>query len=173
MADAAIVSVIASGTVGVFGAALGALGPWFSRKNERDKRAEERRNDLRIVLDEAAQVLASVLSRLPVGSDAEQTDLQRFARELSAAITGVRAHSARLGVRVGSRGDVYLIYDMALETLVRTQWLSQANDRRGVLSSAGAVRELYAQFQDAASARAGVAARHRRQAALRLDQRGH
>jgi hypothetical protein len=152
MADTAMVSVIASGTVG----ALGALTPWFGRKNEQDKRAEERRNDFRVVLDEASQVLAKALGHLPQDTH-EDPDLPQLATRLSEDIAEVRAHSARLGVRVGARQDVNRIYSSALVTLVSVLRAARRRDPGQVYAATYRVQELYAGFQDAASERVGVA----------------
>ena len=55
VADVAVISVVASGTVGILGAASGFYGQRVTLHNEREQRQEGRRDDLRAVLDEAAE----------------------------------------------------------------------------------------------------------------------
>jgi hypothetical protein len=175
MADPAVVSVVATGTVGVLGAAFGALNPWFTRKSQVEERLEGRRNDFRAVLDEAAGVLGKAVGTVEqvsviLSSEGFATWDSHVADSLVDDVRAVRAHSARLGVRLGPSDPIYDRYNRALRALAILQ-ASLSNPRiareyaerldapsieNWILTCQHETIENYAAFQASASARMGV-----------------
>ena len=111
MADVSAISVISSAAVGALGVAAAAAGHLVSLRNEKEKRREARREDLRSVLDDAAKAGTEVMriDRLePTIIDA--SGLATWAEDLARAQSVVEQCTARIGVRVGTDAPVFSEY---------------------------------------------------------------
>jgi hypothetical protein len=110
MADVAVISVIASGAVGVLGAAGGFYAQRVTLRNEDAKRVEARRDHLRNVLSQAAATA--------MGAD---IPVDRPVRELAAmmdkVVVDMSIEGSRIGVLVGPKASVYVEY-MKLQAAV-------------------------------------------------------
>jgi hypothetical protein len=116
VADVAVISVISSGVVGVLGAATGLYGQSLTFVTERDKRREARRDDLRSVLDQAAEAVTMF-------QKAFSRDQEPKVGEIAQSVQGVlpelsRCH-ARIGVRVGTESAVFKSYENLADGFAR------------------------------------------------------
>jgi hypothetical protein len=110
VADVAVISVISSGVVGVLGAVGGFYAQRVTLANERAKRLEARRDDLRGVLDDAAKV-GTLLSSFIASPDLEPSEgLRHSLRSIETMHSAADEHLARLGVRVGPDDAAFLSY---------------------------------------------------------------
>ena len=104
VADVALISVIASGTVGVLGAAGAFYAQRVSLTIDRHRRHEARLEDLRSILDHAAQ--AAMKLNVPLEA-ADDRPIRSYAPAVDQVQREVETHLARIGVRVGPESRVY------------------------------------------------------------------
>ena len=152
MADVAIISVISSGVVGVLGTASAVYGQCNTLQNEREKRIEARRDDLRGVLDEAATFAMGFLR--PFG-DAEATT-GKGSSEIFELAADFHKVQARVGIRLGTDsgpsrtlaevlGGVQLVF-YALHAVPSDRTLAQLAHAANESPAAG---EAYQRAEDA------------------------
>jgi hypothetical protein len=106
VADIAVVSVITSGTVGVLGAAGAVYAQRVTLKVEDRKRQAAWRDDVRHVLDDAAQTAMSF--DLPI--EDEDKPVRTYGVEIDKTKAVMDRQLGRIGVRVGPESDVYREY---------------------------------------------------------------
>jgi hypothetical protein len=173
MADAAVLSVIFSGAVGLTGLAVAAYGQRRLAETERlklsathgeeqRKRLEARREDLLAILDEAAKTAMSIR----VAASAEELGNQRAAvQEVRNVVLGAHEQLARLGVRVGPDHELYACYQdvagalddwRAARAQLRGAKVGAADDlAKAETNAADACREALERFLDAATTEIG------------------
>ena len=169
VADVAVISVVSSGVVGVLGAATAMYGQRMTSVTEREKRLEARRDDLRSVIDGAAEAAMAFVREMLAG---DERTLGVMAQRIEGSLPELARHQARVGVRVGTESDVYTSYDKLASaiddlrgTLFRsplaTMTLAEANRQPGdaleeAASAMDKVDEANDAFLDASSKEIGV-----------------
>jgi len=112
MPDVAVVSVVSSGLVGLLGAFGGFYAQRVTLANERCKRLEERRADLRAAL--AAAATAAMTANRPIEADCSVSD---SATEYLLRIDAMEPHLGQLGIRLGPRSPAYQTYSSLRDRL--------------------------------------------------------
>jgi hypothetical protein len=169
MADIAVISVVSSGIVGVLGAAGGVYAQRVTLRVDERKRLEERRSDLRTVLDQAAVVGMSVLDAFEVrGDEPGLPALKNAIAEVKRVSSAIVQQRARLGVRVGPGSALYREYaafaDAVAAVTASLQSLERAasgqedvaEPRSEAVTAARTAREAFGRFLAQAAGLAGL-----------------
>lgn len=129
IADVALISVIATGTVGVLGSAGAVYAQQVSLKINERQRRDSWHEDLRGVLDDASQLAA--MTRV---STSQAPTFGDVVSHYDKAWADISKQLGRLGIRLGPDSEVYKQYDQVRELANSVSYLASqfAPDRTTV-----------------------------------------